>query len=273
MHKGNLIRFIINAVIFILLEVAALNMLRNSAPLQDTWFAKGGQAVMKTAWGWSQGVSDYFSLKEQNDSLALENFRLRTRLEALEEYMEDSLLTARIYSKGNVAGFSYTPAKIIKTSGNTQHNYMIIDKGEADGVEKGAGIITEQGAIGVVDAVSENFSFVRSFQNHGMSISARLGKEGVSGPLNWDGIHSDRATLKEIPHHLAITPGDTIYTSGYSTIFPADIPLGRVEDSRIVNGSTYEISVRMFEDFGALRYVTIVQNLHRNEIKALEGGK
>ena len=250
--------------------MAALNMLRSSAPLQDSWFARGGQAVMKTLWGWSQGVSDYFSLKEQNDSLALENFRLRTNLEALEEYVADSLLTARVYSKGNIAGFAYTPAKIIKISSNTQHNYMIINKGEADGVEKGAGIITEQGAIGVVDAVSENFSFVRSFQNHGMSISARLGKEGVSGPLNWDGIHSDRAILKEIPHHLAITQGDTIYTSGYSTIFPADIPLGIIENSRIVNGSTYEIKVHMFEDFAALRYVTIVQNMHKAEIKALE---
>lgn len=271
MHKSNLIRFIINAVIFILLEVAALNMLRSSAPLQDSWFAKGGQAFMKTVWGWSQGISDYFSLREHNDSLALENFKLRTQLEALEEYVADSLLTARVYSKSNLGGFAYAPAKIIKISNNSQHNYMIINKGEADGVEKGAGIITEQGAIGIVDAVSENFSFVRSFQNHGMSISARLGKDGVSGPLNWDGINSDRAILKEIPHHLTITPGDTIHTSGHSTIFPADIPLGTVEDSRIVNGSTYEITVRMFEDFAALRYVTIVQNLHKDEIKALEG--
>lgn len=248
-----------------------MNMLRNSAPLQDSWFAKGGQTVMKTVWGWSQGVSDYFSLKEQNDSLAQENFRLRTQLEALEEYVADSLLTTRIYSKGDLGGFAYIPAKIIKISSNTQHNYMIINKGEADGVEKGAGIITEQGAVGVVDAVSENFSFVRSFQNHGMSISARLGTAGVSGPLNWDGIHGDRAVLKEIPHHFTITPADTVYTSGYSTIFPADIPLGTVEDSRIVNGSTYEVAVRLFEDFAALRYVTIVQNLCKDEIKALEG--
>ena len=248
-------------------------MLRSSAPLQDSWFANGGQAVMKTVWGWSQSVSEYFSLRTQNDSLALENFRLRTRLEALEEYVADSLLTERVYSKGNIGGFIYLPAKISKISNNTQHNYMIINKGEIDGVEKGAGIITEQGAIGVVDAVSENFSFVRSFQNHGMSISARLGKGGVSGPLNWDGRHSNRAILKEIPHHLAITQGDTVYTSGYSTIFPADIPLGTIEKSRIVNGSTYEIEVVMFEDFAALKFVTVVQNQHKDEIKALEGKK
>ena len=273
MHKNNLIYFLINAVIFILLEVTALNILRSSAPLQDTWFAKGGQAVMKTLWGWSEGVSDYFSLREQNDSLALENFRLRTQVEALEEYVSDSLLTLKVYSRKDIGGYTYTPGKIKKISRNSQHNYMIVDKGEVDGVEKGAGIITEQGAIGVVDAVSENFSFVRSFQNHGMSISARLGREGASGPLSWDGIRSNGALLREIPHHLTVNPGDTVYTSGYSSIFPSDIPLGIVKDSRIVNGSTYEIQVVRFEDFTALKYVTIVQNLNKDEIKALEGEK
>jgi rod shape-determining protein MreC len=68
-------------------------------------------------------------------------------------------------------------------------------------------------------------------------------------------------------------PGDTVYTSGYSMIFPADIPLGTVESSRIVNGSTYEIKILMFEDFAALKYVTVVQNLHKDEINVLEGKK
>ncbi|MBE6250458.1 MAG: rod shape-determining protein MreC [Bacteroidales bacterium] len=271
MHKGGLIRFLINAVIFILLEVAALTMLRNNAPLQEAWFAKGGQNVMNTVWGWSQGVSDYFSLKGQNDSLALENLNLRTRVASLENYISDSLLSARICIPSESTGFTYIPATINKISNNTQHNYIIVSKGWKHGVCKGDGIITGQGAIGVVDAVSENFCFVRSFKNHGMSISARLGRKGVSGPLRWDGIHSNGALLSEIPHHICVSPGDTVYTSGFSSIFPADIPLGVVKDSRIVNGSTYEVKVRMFEDFGALRYVTVVRNNDKDEINALEG--
>lgn len=270
MHKSNLITTLINAAIFILLEIAALSILRNNAPLQDTWFAKGGQAFMKTVWGLSQNVSDYFSLKSQNDSLAQENFRLKAKLEALEAHIADSILAAKIYSKSDIDGFRFIPAKILKISDNSQHNYLIINRGEADGIEKGTGVITEQGAIGVIDAVSKNFSFARSFKNHGMNISARLGSNGAAGPLSWDGIHSNVALLKEIPHHIAITPGDTVYTSGYSSIFPADIPLGVVESSHIVNGSTHNIKVVLFEDLTSLKYVTIVQNLNKDEIKALE---
>ncbi|MBR2072473.1 MAG: rod shape-determining protein MreC, partial [Alistipes sp.] len=116
-------------------------------------------------------------------------------------------------------------------------NYIIIGKGEADGVEKGDGVVTGNGAIGVIDAVSEHFSYARSFQNHGMSISARLGPTGTSGQLVWDGIRSNGAFLNEIPHHVEISVGDTIYTSGFSSIFPPDIPLGVTGKSRVVNGS------------------------------------
>ena len=64
--------------------------------------------------------------------------------------------------------------------------------------------------------------------------------------------------------------GDTVYTSGYSSIFPSDIPLGVLGEARIVNGATYEINVELLENFKALRYVTIVDNMAREEIKRLE---
>ena len=273
MRRGNLIYHIINAAIFVGLEIAALSMLRNSAPLQDTWLAKGGQVVMGAVWGWGQSIGDYFSLREQNDSLALENFRLSTRLAELEEFISDSLRVSRLPADGISKSYRYTPATISKISNNTQHNYMILSKGSEDGIEKGNGVITVKGVIGVIDGVSRHHSYARSFQNHGMSVSARIGRTGASGPMSWDGIHSNGALLQEIPHHVEIAEGDTVFTSGFSSIFPPDIPLGITSESRIVNGSTYEVKVRLFEDFAALRYVTVVENLGREEIKQLEGSR
>ena len=76
--------------------------------------------------------------------------------------------------------------------------------------------------------------------------------------------------MREIPHHVVFSPGDTVFTSGYSSIFPPDIPVGITGESRIVNGSTYEIEVKLFEDFGALRYVIVVENMGRDEMNRLE---
>jgi len=270
LRKGNIIQHLINAAIFIALEIAALNMLARNAPLQSSWFAKGGQAVMGSVWGCAQSIGDYFSLKEKNDSLALENHHLRTRLADLEDFIADSVRVARLPHDGISGGFRYIPATISKISNNTQHNYIIINKGAKDGIVNGSGIITGKGAIGVIDGVSTRFSYARSFKNHGMNISSRLGKTGATGALQWDGIHGNGAILTEIPHHVEFAPGDTVYTSGFSSIFPPDIPLGTTGDSRIINGGTYEIDVTLFEDFGSLKYVTVVENLGKDEINMLE---
>ena len=271
MRKGNIIYHLINAAIFIILEVAALNMLRNNSPLQDTWFAKGSHTIMGTIFGWNLDIKEYFELRKRNDQLALENFELASRLAELEDYILDNTRQSLLPSDGIINGYKYIPATIEKISNNSQHNYIIIGKGSEHGVTKGSGIITRKGAIGVIDAVSEHYSFARSFKNHGMSISARLGKTGAVGPLTWDGIHSNKALLKEIPHHMTFSPGDTVFTSGYSSIFPPDIPLGTTGEANVVNGATYEIEVILFEDYSALRYITIVENLNKEEIKSLEG--
>ena len=269
MRKSNIIYHLINAAIFIILEVAALNMLRHNGTMQGIWLSKGAHAVMSAVWGGSQSIADYFSLGKRNDALAQENFDLRLRLAQLEA-VSGAAGTDIPKAQGTAGNYRYIHAEIAKISNNTQHNYMIIDKGSDDGVTEGSGVITGRGAVGVIDAVSHKYSYARSFRNHEMSISARLGRQGAVGPLNWDGKRGDGAVLKEIPLHMAFEPGDTVFTSGFSSIFPPDIPLGAVGQAKIVNGATYEIEVTLFEDFGALRYVTVVDNLGKEEIKTLE---
>lgn len=268
MRRSNVIYHIINAVIFIALEVAALNMLRNNGTLQNVWFSKGMQAISGKVWGTTQNIRHYFSLKKRNDALAEENHLLRLRLAELQaETGQEPMLP----EDGIAGGFRYIPATIVKVSNNTSHNYMIIGKGSDDGIRKGAGVITGKGAVGVIDAVSRNHSYARSFKNHEMNISARLGEEGAVGPMSWDGFSSARAILREIPLHVEFEKGDTVFTSGYSSIFPPDIPLGTTGEAKIVNGATYDIEISLFEDFGALRYVTIVDNIGKDEIEELEG--
>ena len=267
MRKNNLIPYLINAVIFIVLEMAALNMLRNNGPLQATWFSRGAQNFMGFVWGGSESIAQYFSLKKTNDELSQKNEALKLRIAELEAALGEN---GADDMGGFADGYTFLPAEIVKISNNTQHNYIIVGKGSEDGVTEGAGIMTGKGAIGVVDAVGPRFSYARSFKNHDMSISARIGREGSVGPLAWDGKSSSGAILSEIPHHVEFEMGDTVYTSGYSSIFPPDIPLGTIGRSKIVNGATYEIDVELFEDYGALRYVMVVKYAGKDEIKELE---
>lgn len=262
--------FIMNAAIFIILEVAALGMLKHSGTLQDLWISKGIHTVTAKVWGGLESVGYYFSLKKKNDVLAEENFRLSQEVRHYRMITGKDYAMDRITVPDTSGDFRYLPATIVKLGNNSQHNYMIVGKGYEDGVEERSGLITGQGAIGIIDAVSRHYSYALSFRNSGISISARIGREGPVGSLRWDGRTSHGAVLSEIPHHIRIEPGDTVYTSGYSSIFPPDIPLGITGEYRIVNGATYEIRISLLEDFSKLRYVTIVNNIARQELEELE---
>ncbi len=260
---------IVSLAVFLLLEAASLLMLTHNGTLQRLAVARIGHGFMAKTWGTTQRISGYFSLARTNDELAQENHSLTERLRALKAVTEvppyDSLTAVP------PDGFKYTPAKIIKSGTNSQHNYILIDKGSDDGIVQNAGIITSKGVVGIVEAVSRHYAYAISFLNTEVNISARIGTDGAVGPLAWDGTSTNRGLLKEISLHVKFAPGDTVYTSGYSTIFPADIPLGVTGDARVINGATNEIQVTLFQDYTMLKYVTVVENLHREEIESLTG--
>lgn len=270
MQRRKGISIITCAAIFIVLEVAALSMLRHSGTMQNLWISKGVHVILANVWGGTESVRYYFSLKKKNDELADENFRLAQKVRYYQMVTGMDYATDINTAVDTVGEYRYIPATIVKLGNNSQHNYMIVGKGYEDGVEERSGLITSEGAIGIVDAVGRHYSYALSFRNSGISISARIGRTGPVGPLDWDGRTSSGAILGEIPHHIRLTPGDTVYTSGYSSIFPPDIPLGTIGESRVVNGATYEIQVSLFEDFSTLRYVTIVNNIGKEELEELE---
>ena len=262
---------VISTVIFILMELAALSMLKHSGSLQDIWISKASHRVMAWVWGGFDSIGRYFSLRNENEKLAEENAMLTEELrrsrDRVQTAMENGLLndTTVIFS-----GYEHVPASIVKISRNMQHNYFILNKGYEDGVRPQSGVITPLGIVGIVDAVEKHYSYGLSFMNTGVSVSARLGNEGAVGPLTWDGISMDGAVLKDIPLQYKYAPGDTVWTSGDSILFPPDIPLGIAGSSKVVNGAVNEIQVDLFQSFTALRYVTVVSNSGREEIMYLE---
>lgn len=259
---------ILGLTVFILLETAALLTLSNNNAMQRLWIARMSHGFMARTWGATQAVRGYFSLKGQNDSLALENERLREIVRDYRAAERESDPSHRPVVKDD--GFKYIPATIIKSGTNSQHNYIILDKGSEDGVVENSGIITSKGVIGIVDAVSKHYSFAISFLNKELNISARIDSSGAVGPLSWNGLRTDEGVLREIPLQFRYNPGDTIYTSGYSAIFPPDIPLGVAGEAKVINGATNEIRVRLFQDHSALKYVTIIENTRSREVAEIE---
>ncbi len=216
-------------------------------------------------------VFQYFNLTNVNKQLAEENARLRTQLDfsnADDEIHTDSIHFGLPESDST---FRFTAAKIINNSVNKQQNYITLNKGSKHGIKRDQGVLSTQGIVGVITHVSESFSTGLSILNPRWSVSAKLKNSGYYGSLSWDGEDYQLADLLEIPFHVKLAVGDSIVTSGHSSIFPEGLMIGVVDEYTQPEGENYyAIKVRLSTNFKAIRYVEIIENKKKDELENLE---
>lgn len=257
------------AAVFIVLEIAALSMLKSSSVLQNIWLNRFSHNVMALTWGGVSRFKDYTSLRHQNDILAGRNFELYKELSRYQDEERHARSQALLDSVPGSRRFSFIPAEVTAMGTNTRHNYIILNKGSQDGVTPNSAIITPHGVVGIVQIVDKRYSYGLSLLNDRIVVSARIGREGIVAPLSWDGKSTKSAVLKNIPFHHKVAEGDTVLTSGMSSLYPPDIPIGITMGSRIVDGASNVVDVDLFLDFAALRYVIIAENKDRETIEEL----
>ncbi len=268
-NKSPIIAKLLRLGLFFALFVASVILITKDSLFQQIkisgylMYVKSGIADL------SSDIKYYFNLKSVNDILLNENLMLRNKLEKSVKLTE-ALDTIVSYETTD-PGFSYIPAKIISNSTNKLQNFIILDKGSSHGVEPDMGVISSEGVVGVVSSVSANYSYVISFLNTSQSVSAKISPANSFGPLIWEGRDITEATLTEIPHHIEYNPGDSIFTSGFSTMFPPGIPIGTAMESSYIRGAHHIIKVKLFQDFSTLFFVNIVVNHNKHEIDKIIG--
>ena len=252
-------------ILFILLETCAIVMVARGGVVQRFKVLGAVRSVESWFWDRTGRIRYYFNYRTENDRLTAENLQLRQQL-AQFAAVQRALDTMDVVAEPE---YTYFGATVVRNSVDRQHNFLVLDRGSADGIEEGMGVVTARGVIGIVSAVSRHYSYVISLLNTEQSVSAKLAGSGAFGPMTWTGVSPRSAILREIPVHIQTAPGDTVYSSGFSTIYPPDIPLGAVEKSTIRQGSSQDLTVTLFEDFRSLRNVYIVKNNRRQELEEL----
>ncbi|PKO96757.1 MAG: rod shape-determining protein MreC [Bacteroidetes bacterium HGW-Bacteroidetes-7] len=262
--RSPILRGLATIILFLSLEVVSILLIANDSVFQRV---KISGALMYFKSSISSATSDvryYFGLKEKNEILLNENQQLR---EQLSKYKTKAEMADTLEGFSSVnPDFTYIPAKIISNSTNKLNNYIIINRGRRHGVQKDMGVISPVGVVGVVSSVSDNYSYIISFLNINQSVSARIEPSGAFGPLSWEGRSSDYATLTQVPYHIRVSVGDTVFTSGFSTLYPPDVPLGTIRRSSVIMGTHHSFQVKLFQNFNSLRYVSVVVNNKKEEL-------
>ena len=223
------------------------------------------------AGGWYEGVhsiSGYFGLKSENDRLAAENAYLRARLASSYISYTDSTFTVRdtVYKQR----FTYTEARVIKNSWSQQNNYVMINKGRSHGIAPDMAVISPDGIVGVVMSVSDNFATIMPVLHSDSRNSVKVKRTGISGSLVWDGKDSRYAIFEDLPRNVDYNNGDTVVTTGYTSSFPKNVPVGRVVDTFDGGGSFLTLHVELFSNFNRLNAVHVIFNKEQEERDQLQ---
>ena len=256
---------------FTILQAIAVNLIIRNNSFHKSTFLNSTNFISANLYEKSAAISDYFRLKEQNQVLVTENETLRNQL-ANSVPRRDSIL--EIKNTDSIQynqKYTYTSAKIIKNEYAKPFNFLLIDKGSREGISKEMAVFNNKGIIGITEKTTNRYTRVQSILNKNSIISARL-KNGSNyfGPLVWDGKEYNKVQLTDIPRQANVKVGDTIVTSGRSTIFPEGILVGTVSKIDKNTSADNQISVHLFNDMSNLSHVYIVKNLHKLELKTLE---
>lgn len=268
----NLIEFLARQhhwFVFVLLEAISLTLLFSYNNYQSSVWFSSANVVVGRIYDWCSQLEHFFSLTKVNEELTARNIALEEKISDLSEklttvtkdssYVKDSLLLP-------VQEMKLIPAKVVSNSIIRPDNLMTINKGSKDGVKKDMGVVCGTGVVGIVYLVSPQYSVVIPLLNTKSNISCKIENREYFGYLIWQGGATDIAYLDDIPRHARFKLNENIVTSGYSSIFPPGIKVGKIlHVYNSADGVSYRLSIKLSTNFSTLRDVSVVDNTAMKE--------
>lgn len=252
--------------VLLVLEVVSMVLLfRYNSYQGSVWFSSAN-AVTGKVYEWDSAVESFFSLSGVNSQLTQRNAFLEQQVRMLDDSIarltrSQEAAVTRLSSMVSFQGCRLIPAKVVANMVNRYDNLITIDKGSADGVKRDMGVVCGMGVVGIVYLVSEHYSIVIPALNSHSNISCTIQRRGYFGYLRWRGGSSQLAYLEDVPRHAHFKLGDNVVTSGYSSVFPPGVMVGKVlHVFNSADGLSYRVQVKLSTDFARLRDVCLVDD-------------
>ncbi|MGD1007159.1 MAG: rod shape-determining protein MreC [Ignavibacteriaceae bacterium] len=252
-------------VVLIIVSLITLSLNQKPAAKKIKSLAFGSFATFTSV------ISDVFDIagvKGENEKLRKFNAELMLQVSELRKYgIENSelkqLLTLRDTSK-----FPLIPAAIISKSLSRSQNTFTLNAGKNNGLRPGMPVINDQGLLGVVNSISDDFSIVQTLKNVDLKLTVKDERSGVEGIMKWNG---SELVMVDIPKTYDIQPGDRIVTSQLSSIVDIPIPIGMALGlSKVETGMFNEAKIKPYADFIKTEHVFVISIVESKQKNGLE---
>ena len=252
-------------LLYLFLLLISIILTSQSHSYHQSKFLNSSNFISGSIYAYSDNITSYFGLREENKKLIEENEMLRNKLFNNVEQTYSSIDSTDI-------NYEVIRGRVINNSFADQRNYITINKGKNDSITQDMGVITDKGILGIIENTSNNYATVQSILNEKSNINAKIKNSNHFGSLVWENPQNYNVVqLIDIPRLVPLNIGDTIVTGAMSSIFPENIPIGTIKKFDLDSSkSFYFIDVQLFNDMTNIGNVYIIKNLNREEILRLE---
>ncbi|GAB4470542.1 MAG: rod shape-determining protein MreC [Anaerolineales bacterium] len=212
---------------------------------------------------------DMARLQQRNLQLEAQVSQLQAQIIDLQQQLTEArILSALVeFARANPEN-RYQAAAVIGRDPSPFLRYIIINRGSDDNIRRGMPVVTQQGLVGRIDAVTANAARVQLITDSGAVVNAKIQPSGAQAVLK--GQLSGDLLLDMIPQGVAIEAGNLVLTSGLGGGYPPNIVIGQIAGIRSQPQDIFQsATVQSVVDFNQLEIVLVIVNFRPVNIEPL----
>jgi rod shape-determining protein MreC len=208
-------------------------------------------------------------LLQRNQELEDEVASLQSQIIQLQEQLSeaDVLYSLLDFARSRPQD-SYVAAAVIGRDPSPFLQYVIIDHGSDDGIRYGMPVVTQQGLVGRIDAVTASAARVQLITDAESVVNVTM--QSKNEDVIIQGSITGEITLEMVPQKIDLQSGEILLTSGLGGNYPSDILVGQVTEVQKTENELFQIAyVQPIVDFSTLRAVLVITNFQTTNISPL----
>jgi len=232
------------------------NVFTSSLITVQSWFSSRFVALQD----FLTSPRDIASLRQRNSELEADVSELQAQVIQLQQEVRETQILAELsdFSRANTEN-AYRAAAVIGRDPSPFLQYVIINRGSNDGIQRGMPVVTNQGLVGRVDAVIADAARVQLITDPASNVNVHLQNAEVDASLV--GSVTGDVTLDLIPQDVPLEEGDLVLTSGLGGGYPPDLIIGQVVNPRKRDFDLFQqATVQPVVDFNRLQIVLVIVN-------------
>jgi rod shape-determining protein MreC len=231
----------------------------------QTWLSVRFQAIQNAI----AAPQDLARLRQRNSEMEAEVSRMQTEIIVLKQQISETRVLSALVDFARVQPENrYLAATVIGRDPSPFLEYVIINRGSDDGLRRGMPVVTQQGLVGRIAAVTADAARVQLITDPASNINVKLEPSRAQAVIR--GEVSGEISLAMIPQSAPVEIGDLILTSGLGGNYPTNILIGQVTGVRRRETDLFQsASVQPVVDFNQLEIVLIITNFRPVDISPL----